>query len=893
MRGEIFIGPVYHEQTAEPFITLAVPIQSSAAKINGALVAEINLKTLWNVVSHIKVGRKGYLYVVSGTGKLIAHHDYSKVVLGANLANVPEVREFLRDPKNDVDFGNIETGLGGAPVMTTFALVPKPHWGVIVEESIDSAFEDARQLKFLAGIILGLAVLATFGVSYRFGRRLTESVGQLEKGAERIAQGELDFKLDIRTGDEIEQLADKFNRMGAALKESYSGLEAKVADRTKEISSLYAAIAPLKPADSLAQTLDNILLRMHEAIGADAARVLLWDKNQGVFVTPAVSGFDGAEVGSIHAIGQLPAVDQIFRQGEAMVIPDLANDPWINGKELVSGGFHSCAFLPLTVARETTGLVQLASRTAGFFHPEKTAHLMAIARQMGIALENRDLFEQTQRNLERIHALHDIDVAIAQSLDLKKILDVLLEKIQVFLPLPAAYSIKLFNAENGRMEPAACRNLDAAAWQSSVNRRSRHDFQQVFDGNAPLIIRNVQADAGNPEQPFFIENRMVSYLGVPLMVKESFLGVLGLYTHEEHDFTAEEIDFFTTLAGQAAIAIHNSQLYEQIRKQTAELKMSNRIKDEFLGVISHELRTPLNVIAGYASLLVEDAFGSINPEQAKAMRVIKDRSDALSDLVVTILDAAQLASGAAAVTLKAVNLAPLLAAVKDRYASQRKDFVDLRWELSPDLPEIVTDGKKLEQILKNLIDNALKFTETGSVTISAKSIAREAYLVNHKAQNHGSHVPRITRQVPGVPSDELKPDNRHVTPVAAGEIRDTNGLVKREAYLMKREIRDTNDEPRAIEISVRDTGIGITSEAVHSIFEKFRQADSSEKRNYEGAGLGLFIVKRFTELLGGEVHVESEPGRGSTFTVTLPCEAKMGRPRRSAFASMGLDPDCF
>jgi len=875
MRGETYIGPVYHEQTAEPFITLAVPIGSSAADIQGVLVAEINLKTLWNVVSHIKVGRSGYLFVVSGTGQLIAHPDYSKVVLGTNLGHVPEVQEFLRDSNNDPVFGDIEAGYSGPLVMTTYSLVPKPHWGVIVEESIDSAFADAYQLKLLAGIILGLAVLAVFAVSYRFSRRLTEPIRQLQMGAERIAKGELDYQLDIRTGDEIEQLADKFNRMAGALKESRSGLEAKIADRTKDISSLYAAIAPLKPADSLAQTLDNILIRLREATGADGARVRLWNEKQGVFLTPATNGFDTAAVGASETARQLPAVVEVFRQGKAMIIPDLATDPRIQHRRLISGGFRSAAFLPLTVGREIIGVVQLASRAEGYFRPEKQSHLAAITRQMGIAMENRDLFDQTQRHLERIHALHDIDVAIAESLDLKKVLDVLLEKIEVFLPIPATYSVKLFNSENGRMEPAACRNLDEAEWKSLLQRRSQHDSEPAFDGTAPRIIRNVQADMGNPEQPFFIQHSLVSYLGVPLTVKDGLLGVLGLYTHEEHDFTAEEIDFFMTLAGQAAIAINNSRLYEKSRKQTSELEKSNRVKDEFLGVMSHELRTPLSVIAGYANLLADDAFGSISAEQAKATRVIKDRSDALVEMVMNILEAAKLASGATAATLNEVNVATLLAALKDQYAHQKKDSVALNWEMSPDLPEIVTDGGKLQQILKKLIDNALKFTEAGTVTISAKRVSRRSYLVSREARsvfresylvNHQANL--VSREaylaggnggkslIASITSDELKPDT-------ANDKRDTNNEIR----ATPTEIRDTS----FMEFTVRDTGIGITSEAIQSIFEKFRQGDSSETRSYEGAGLGLFIVKKFTELLGGEVHVESEPGRGSTFTVTLPC----------------------
>ncbi len=840
MSGKVFVGSVRHEQTAEPFVTLAVPIESSAVEIKGVLLAEINLKTLWDVVAPIKVGNKGFIYVVSATGQLIAHYDYSRVVAGTNLAHVTEVAEFLQSPQNDGGFGSIEAGYSAPRVMTTYALVPLPKWGVFVEESVETAFAEAHRLKMLALAILGFAIVVVLVIAFRFSRRLSAPIRELEAGAERIAQGELDHRLDIRTGDEIESLAGKFNRMAAALKESHRDLEGKIADRTREISSLYAAIAPLTPADSLARTLDNVLIRLCEATGADAARVRLWDPKQRIYVTPATLGFDPSATGLIEPPGQLPAADHVFNTGTPAIIADLSDDARIKRGKLVAAGFRSAAFLPLNVGNETIGVVQLASRTEGYFKPDKEALFMAIARQMGIAMENRDLFEQIQRNLERIRALHDIDNAIAESLDLTITLDVLLEKIALFLPLPAAYTIKLFNPESGALEAAACKNVDDAGWRESVRRRPAQAIPEAFQRNAPLVIKNIQADPGVPADSFFVENSLVSYLGVPLAVKDGLLGVLGLYTFEAHDFTSEEIDFLVTLGGQAAIAINNSRLYEKTQRQAAALEASNRLKDEFLGMMSHELRTPLSVIAGYANLLADETFGKITPEQKKGVRVIRERAQGLSELVGTILNAAQLASGTAALTLERVSLAELLSSIKQCYPQSTKDAVALDWEFSANLPELVTDRDKLAQILKNLIDNALKFTDNGSITVSARP-----------AQERGSYL--VSRISSGQLADD-PPGTNH-------EIRDT-----------RFEPRDT----RFVEFSVADTGIGITSDAVPFIFEKFRQADSTQTRDYEGAGLGLFIVKKFTELLGGEVRVASEPGRGSTFTVVLPCRVAAG-----------------
>jgi signal transduction histidine kinase len=1025
-RGEVYIGPVYHEETAEPFITIGVPIESSTVEIRGALVAEINLKTLWNVVSHIKVGRNGFLYVVSSGGQLIAHADYSRVVAGTNLAAIPEVREFLRDPEIDPGFGDIEPGYSAPRVMTTFALVPKPRWGVVVEESIDTAFEEARQLKILASIILLLAVIAGLLVSFYFSRRITEPIAKLEKGAERVARGDLDYTLDIRTGDEIEQLAEKFNRMALALKHSYRGLESKIADRTRDMSALYAAIAPLKPADSLEQMLSSVLARLREATGADAALFRMWDKERNAYVTPATDGFGDRVAGNVEPPGQLPAVDQVFRTGEPAIIENLGGDARITRKKLLEAGFRSGAFLPLALGSKTIGVAQLVSRTQGFFRQEKEAHLMTIARQMSIALENRDLLEQIQRHLARIRALHEINNAITSTLDLDQVLRVLLEKIEVFVPFAAVATVSLLDRKTGRFEPAVCLNVDEGEWRDAVRENGGQLAKLVSQCQAVVAIDDIQSDPRIQVTEFFEAHNLRAFLGVPLKGSQGILGTLSLFATEQRHFTESEIEFMDTLGGQAAIAIQNSQLFEatrsreaavresnrfltalhsmasavsqsldpdrvlraaienitelfrfdatrvhlydeaageltvraafennharfakarsfkcgqgiigrvaesgeplifaniqtdaryrelsqtkvsgqfgylflavfpirskqrsfgtltcvstdarqladnerqlleamtdqiavamensrlyeevkkkveEVEQQAARLAMANKVKDEFLSVISHELRTPLSVISGYASLLADETFGNNSPEQAKGLRVIKERAEGLSELVRTVLEAARLASGTAAVTLESVDPGALLSMIKDRYLfHEKRDAVDLIWEVSPTLPRITTDGDKVHQILVNLIDNALKFTDRGRVTVSARAIAQSAERMAQSAE-HGDGPENPQSEIRN-PQSEGRPATRNPKP---------------ETYM---------------EFSVADTGIGITSEAIPLIFEKFRQGDSGENRAYEGAGLGLYIVKKFTELLGGEVSVESRPGHGSTFRVVLPC----------------------
>jgi len=247
LQGRLGIGPVYYAANAEPRLALAVPLKAPGTGVRAVLKADINLNNLWKSVSGLRVGTAGHIYVVDGKGDLIAHPNYSKVLLGMNLSQVQEVAEFLSERTTDREPAKAAIGEDGENVLTTFAGVPKMGWGVIVEEPVAAAYADLHKLKMLAGIILSLAMIAVIAVSHRFSERLSAPVRELEHGAERIAKGDLGHRLEIHTGDELESLAEKFNGMAQALKQSHGDLEQKVTDRTNEISSLYAAVTPLQP----------------------------------------------------------------------------------------------------------------------------------------------------------------------------------------------------------------------------------------------------------------------------------------------------------------------------------------------------------------------------------------------------------------------------------------------------------------------------------------------------------------------------------------------------------------------------------------------------------------------------------------------------------------------
>jgi signal transduction histidine kinase len=276
----------------------------------------------------------------------------------------------------------------------------------------------------------------------------------------------------------------------------------------------------------------------------------------------------------------------------------------------------------------------------------------------------------------------------------------------------------------------------------------------------------------------------------------------------------EELSFLKVLVNEVAIAIHNSRLFEQTRKQAIELEKSNKIKDDFLGVMSHELRTPLNIIMNYAEALKMGAFGEMNSDQERGTDKIRAQARELLLLINGILEITKIESHTVSIQNDPVDLMDFISQIKSDYMFPMEKELVLEWNYA-DLPLVVSDRTKLRHILTNLINNAIKFTDQGCVAVSAC----------------------IT---------------------ADGE---------------------------ALELRVADTGPGIPDELLPFVFDKFRQIDSATTRNHSGAGLGLFIVKNFVDLLGGTIEVTSKVGEGSVFTVCLPVRAADGKLAASASAA--------
>jgi PAS domain S-box-containing protein len=336
-------------------------------------------------------------------------------------------------------------------------------------------------------------------------------------------------------------------------------------------------------------------------------------------------------------------------------------------------------------------------------------------------------------------------------------------------------------------------------------------------------------------------------LVVPIIQNKTLWGLLIAHQCEQpRQWQTWEIELLGQLSSQLAIAIQQSELYAKLQENHLKLLQTNeelaratRLKDEFLANMSHELRTPLNAILGLTEGLQEEVFGQLTPEQRKTIQTIERSGSHLLELINDILDVAKIESGQLELDCTFTAIAYLCQSSITFIKQQAlKKHIHLKTDIIPNLPELWLDERRMRQVLINLLNNAVKFTpEGGQITLT----------VNR-------HRRLISLESP--PLEGITRIRTHRTP-------------------WERDIGMRNDEDyqsvkHYIQISIKDTGIGIAPEDINKLFKPFIQIDSALNRQYAGTGLGLALVKRIVELHGGDVTLSSELGKGSCFAINLP-----------------------
>ncbi|HET9718169.1 MAG TPA: ATP-binding protein [Pseudolabrys sp.] len=397
VKNRVYYGPVYFRRESEPYMTLSL---AGTRRDAGVSIAEVNLKLIWDVVSRIKVGERGQAYVVDRRGRLIAHPDISLVLRNTDMTRLAQVQAALASSDDEIPTA---TDLQGRTVLSAFAPVTPLGWTVFVELPVGEAYQPLMASIRRSALVLLAALCLAAVAGILLARRMVVPIKALRTGAARIGSGDLSQRIEVKTGDELEALADQFNDMAGRLQESYTGLENKVEQRTQELAQSVRELRALGEVTQavnstvdLETVLSTIVAKAVELSNTDAGAIYVFDEVIEEFRLRATYGLDSGAVAEIRdrhiRLGET-AIGEAVQYRRPIQIPDVQDDPSSTLDIIIRAGFRALLIVPLLSNNEIVGALIVRRRAPGEFSKSTVELLQTFGAQSVLAIQNARLFE--------------------------------------------------------------------------------------------------------------------------------------------------------------------------------------------------------------------------------------------------------------------------------------------------------------------------------------------------------------------------------------------------------------------------------------------------------------------------------------------------------------------
>jgi signal transduction histidine kinase len=395
----VWFSPAYLRGDSQPFMSISM---AHSGRNAGVTVAEINLGFLADVIGGFQTGRSGYAYVVGPLGRLLMHSDPKVSTRNVEVSNLPQVVTARAG-------GQLTTGRDPQDrrVLTAYAPIPRMNWLVFVEQPLWQALAPVQDLILRLGwlLVMGLVVAVIAGTI--LARRMIVPIRALQAGASRLGASDFSHRIEVRTGDELETLGTQFNSMAEQLQESYSRLEHKVEERTRDLAQSVRELQVLEEVGrAVASSLDlkavlaTIVTQAVELAKADGGAIYSYDESEGIFRLAEAHGLDPALVDGIRAtrIGEAESqMGEAARKREPILIPDLAAIPNYPLRDItLAAGFKSALVVPLVGAEGILGALVVQRRVTGAFPANTVGLMQTFAHQSVLAMHNAELFHQVE-----------------------------------------------------------------------------------------------------------------------------------------------------------------------------------------------------------------------------------------------------------------------------------------------------------------------------------------------------------------------------------------------------------------------------------------------------------------------------------------------------------------
>src|SRR5262245_1378398 len=434
-------------------------------------------------------------------------------------------------------------------------------------------------------------------------------------------------------------------------------------------------------------------------------------------------------------------------EGRTIHVPDIQAEPDEypdSHRFALQLGYRTVLCVPLVRAGQGIGVILIRRAEVSPFTERQIELITTFADQAVIAIENTHLFEEVQARNRDLTALGEVGRAVSSTLDLRVVLKTIVERA---VELSSTNGGSIFYYRDGRFELgettglgedviASFRNLDIAAGQTGLG--------EAIAMRQPLQVPDILKRPSNPLRDAAIEAGFRAGLIVPLLGSEGPLGALVLQRRQPGEFSAPVVSLMQSFADQSAIALENARLFGEIAQKSRELEIASQHKSQFVANMSHELRTPLAAILGYAELMQEGFYEPLGQKSLDALTRIRSNGKHLLGLINTVLDIAKIESGQFSLNLGEYALGSVVETVRsatEALAETKK--LALKTDVAGPLPIGLGDEQRLTQVLLNLVGNAIKFTDSGEVRVTAKAV-------------NGHFAVSVMDTGPGIPEQEQK-----------------------------------------------------------------------------------------------------------------------------------------
>ena len=627
-RGQPWYGPVYFRKETEPYMTVAIRSGGDVLGKRGPVtMAEVNLKFIGDVVSRIQIGTKGKAYVVDANGLLVADPDIGLVLRKTSLAALAHVKAAAKVHNPDQP-AMLSRDLLNTPVLTSMARIEPLDWKVFVEQPIAEVYAKLNASILRTGLLLLAGLVISALAASALARSMVRPIRTLDEGARRIGEGELDQQIVVKTGDELEGLADQFNRMTAQLRESYAGLERKVEARTAELSEsleYQTATAEILKVISNSPTdvqpvLDAVAERSRLLCRADGSRVWLLNGDH----LRAVTGYrfeDGSESGrdEVLPLRRSSVVGRAFVDHRTVHVEDVARliESEYPDSRAIQARHEFRTVLAVPMLREGTsvGIIAVLRKQVQPFSKAEIRLVETFADQALIAIENVRLFNQTKEALEKQTAISEILRVISSSpTDTQPVFEAIVKSCR---RLFQGRTVVLHRAREGMIETIAI-----AQDETLAEGAGRPPDRWPLDRGSAMgmcmldarVLNLADTQAAVAELPrlkdLAVANGFGSGLFVPMVRGGRAEFGLAVMRVTRGAFTQPEIALAQTFADQAVIAIENVRLVNETKEALERQTATSAI----LRVISEsptDVQPVLDAVAERAAVLCDAMHSSV------------------------------------------------------------------------------------------------------------------------------------------------------------------------------------------------------------------------------------------------------------------------------------------